>query len=145
MVPGVDGVNVLASRLCQQLVNQALGNAVDAAHRGHNPYLVAHAHVAVLAAIALKGSVLVFNAKFLVDRIVCVLERTAEIGLEVVLVHPVARLQVAARMADGVAVLDDVLALLDVAQQHLVACRHVLGQYDTFAANLNDVAFFLLD
>ena len=46
-------------------------------------------------------------------------------------------------MADGIAILDDVLALLDVAEQYLMARRHVLGKHDTFATNLDDVALFL--
>ena len=76
VVPGVDGVDVLAACLFAQLLGQAFGNAVDAAHGGHNPYLIAHAHVAVLAAITLKGAVLFFDIKSLVYRVIRIFKRS---------------------------------------------------------------------
>ena len=47
-------------------------------------------------------------------------------------------------MADGVAVLDDVFAFGNVADQYLVASGRVLVQYDAMAIHADDVTLLLL-
>ena len=117
--------------------------AVDASQSRHYPYLIAHTHVAILTHIALKGTVLVFDGKLLINRLVSIFERAGEVGLQVILVHPVASLQVFACMTNGIAILDDVLALLHIDNEHLVTGRCVLVQYDLFPVDLDDVALVL--
>ena len=143
MVPGPDGVNVTPASLHHQAVGEAFGNAVDAADGGHNPYFVAYADVAVLAHVTLKGSIFVFDGKLFVDRLIRVFERAAKIGLEIVLVDPVAGLQVLAGVTDGIAVLDDVFTFFDVGDEYFVTSRSVLVQCDLLAVELNDVALLL--
>ena len=69
-----------------------------------------------------------------------VFERAAEVGLEIVLVDPVAGLHVLTGMTDGVAVLDDVFAFFDVGDEYFVTCRSVLIQRDLLAVDGDDVA-----
>ena len=111
VVPGIDGIDgAVVSNFLSQLVGQSFGNAVDAAYRRYNPYFVTYAYITVLADVAPEGSVLDGNVKLLAHRLVRVLQRTAEVCLQVVFVHPVAGFHVLAGMADRVAVLDDVFA-----------------------------------
>ena len=127
-------------------MSQTLGNAVDATYSRHNPNLVAHAHVAVLADIALEGTALfldMVDVTLGVNGLVGIFQRTREVGLQVVLVHPVAGLHVLTGVADGVAVLDDVLTLFDVLDQHFMSCRGVLVHCDLLAVYLYDVALLL--
>ncbi len=146
MVPGPDGVDIFAASLRHELVGHALGNAVDAAYSGHNPYLVAHANVAVLAYIALEGTALVLDmidVALGVNGIVGIFQRTREVGLQVVLVHPVAGLHVLTGVTDWVAVLDDILTFFDVLDQYFMSCRGVLVHCDLLAVYLYDVALLL--
>ena len=61
MMPCPDGVDILAARLLTQLLCQTLSNTVDAAYSRHNPYLVTHTNIAVLAYVALEGALLVLD------------------------------------------------------------------------------------
>ena len=144
-MPGIHAVDALAARLLAQLLGDSLGYAVDASHSGHNPHLIANAYFAILANVALECTILFLDVKRLVYRIVCIFERASQIRLQIIFVHPFAGLQVATGMADGVAVLDDVLALLHIAEQHFMASRHVLGQYDALTSGFNHVAFLFLN
>ena len=125
-MPGVDGVDALAACLLAQEVDQSLGNAVDAAYCGYNPNLVANTDIAVLAAIAHERAILALDAQFLVDGMISVVQRSREISLQIVFVHPIAGFQILTGMADGIAVLDDVLTLLHVLDEYLVSCRCIL-------------------
>ena len=126
-----------------ELVSQSFGNAVDAAYGRHNPYLVTHTHLTVLADIALEGTVLLFDVECFINRLVGVFQCAGEIGLEVVFVYPLSSLQVLEGMTNGVAVLDDVLTLLLVGDENFVSCRRVLQNGNLFAVNFNDVTLFL--
>lgn len=53
-----------------------------------------------------------------------VVQRTAEVRGDVIMVHQLAFMDVAGGMTDGVAVLDDVLADCDVAEGELMARRN---------------------
>ena len=77
VVPSPYGINTFFFSLFTKLFGQTLGSTVHTAHSGHNPYFVAHTNIAVLTDISLKGSLFVFNAKFLVYRLVCVFKRSA--------------------------------------------------------------------
>ena len=54
MMPGPDGVDIASTGFLHEAVGKVFGNAVDTADSGHNPYLVAHANIAILADITLK-------------------------------------------------------------------------------------------
>ena len=137
VVPGMHGVDALQAGLSLQRGCQTLGDAVDTAHGGHNPHLVAYAHLAVLAHISVEGEVVVGNVEFFIHRLVFVGQRAREVGLQVVLVHPFAGLEVVHGMSDGVAIFDDVFALGCVVDEHLVPGRCVLCQGDVFSVNVD--------
>ena len=146
MVPCPDAVNILAASLFAQLLCHTLGNAVDAPNGGHNPYLVAYADIAVLAYVTLKSPLLVLDVVDValgVHRLIGILQRSAEVRLEVVLVHPVAGLHVLTGVSDGVTILDNVLTLLDILDEYFVACGSVLVQDYLLAIDVNHFAFLL--
>ena len=143
VVPGIDAVNILAFCLFAQLLGQSLGNAVDTANGGYNPYLVANTHVAILADIALECAMVVLDIEFLADRLVGIFEGAGKVGLQIVLVDPLATFHVFDGVTNGIAILDDALACFHVAQQYLVACRHVLGKDHALVAGLNHITSFL--
>ena len=143
MVPGIDAVDTLTARFQTQLGSQLLSNAVDAAHGGHYPYLVAHANVAVLTNVSPKATVLIWYVKFLVYRLVSVFKSTAEVSLQVVLVYPVSCLHVLTGVAYGVAILNNVFTLFDVFDEHFVAGRGVLVDGYLQTIDLNEFTFFL--
>ena len=58
--------------------------------------------------------------------------------MDIVGVHPGTRLGVGGGVADGEAVLDDVLAVLDGLDSHLVALRDVLQSCDGKAVHLDE-------
>ena len=128
VVPGMHGVDALASGLCLEGGSQAFGDAVHASHSRHYPYLVADAHLAVLAHISVEGLALMGYCQRLVHGMVFVGQRAREVGLQVVLVHPFSGLQVMHGMSDRIAVFDDVVASGGVSDEHFVTHRCVLPQ-----------------
>ena len=114
MMPCVDAVNTLTACFLAKLCSQAFSDAIHTADGRHNPYFVAHADVAISTLVGFERTILVGYAKFFVDRFVLVFQRTAEVGLQVVFVHPVACLHGLTGMTDRVAVFDDVVTLLNI-------------------------------
>ena len=114
MVPSPNGIDVTFASLLSELLGESLGNTIDTANSRYNPYLVAYTDIAILADISFEGALLVLDGQWLVDGLVGVFEGSAEVGLQVVLVDPVAGFQVLTCMTDGIAVFDDVFALTDV-------------------------------
>ena len=137
MVPSVNVVDTLHLSLFLQTLYQFLSYAVHTSHGRHNPYLVAHTNFAILTLVSLKGSVFLGYVKFLVYRVICVIESAREISLQVVLVYPCASLQVSLCVTYRVSVFDDVLALFLVSEQHLVTCWCVLEQCYILAVNVD--------
>ena len=76
MMPGIDRVDALFACFFLQLINETLGNAVYTTYGRHNPYLIAHAYIAILTDITFKGTFFVFNLKRLVYRIIRIFECT---------------------------------------------------------------------
>ena len=142
-MPGVDVIHTLLMRFALQLFHEPFGDAIHAADGRHHPDLITHTDVAVLTNITLKGAVLFLNAKFLVYRIVCVFECAGQIGLQVVLVHPVAGLQILTGVTDGIAIFDDVFSLFHVLDQYLVTCWCVLFDGNLLTVHLDNLSFFL--
>ena len=140
MVPGVDGVNALATCFLLQKLNELLGNTVNATYGWNHPNLVTCSHFAVLAHVTLEGSALVGDVQLLFHRIVGIFQSAGKIGLEIVLVNPLALLQVFLGVTDRVAVLDDVLSFGSIVDEHLVTGRSILQKSDGLAIYLNSLA-----
>ena len=136
----MDGVDALAACLLLEQFYQSFCHAIHAAYCRHHPYLVSYAHLAVLANVAFEGAVLVGDAKFFVHRVVGILQGTCEIGLQIVLVHPFASLQVYLCMTDRIAVFQDVGTCWCVLDEHLVSGRSILQQGDGLAIHLDSLA-----
>ena len=126
-----EGVQPLDAAGDQILIflHQGLGAVVDAAHGGDDPDLVAHGGPAVGAAVAPTGFRLHRGGRGQFGGI-GVLDLAGKVGLDVVGVHPGAGGGVGGGMADGKAVLDDVLPRPDGPDGHLVALGDVLGGGD---------------
>ena len=75
-MPGIDGVDAFFMCFLFQFLDESLCDTVHTAYGGNDPHLITHTNVAVLTHIALKGSALFLDAKFFVDRVICVFERT---------------------------------------------------------------------
>ena len=136
----MNGVNAFAVGFLFQLCHQLFGNAVYAAHCGHNPYFVSYAHFAVGSTVATEGASFVGNVECGVNGLVGIFESSCKVGLEGVFVHPFALRHVFACMADGIAVLDDVFSLRCVNDEHLVASWHVLLNGDGVSVHVDGFA-----
>ena len=139
MMPGIDGVDAFFACLFLQFTHQSFSNAIHTADGGYDPYLITHTHITVLTDIALERAVLLLDAKFFVYGVIGVFKGTGEIRLQIVLIHPVACLQVGFGMTDGIAILDDVSTLGGILDQDLVPCWRVLVDGNLQSVNLNDV------
>ena len=140
MVPCVDGVDSLAVGLLLQEFNKLLCDSVHAAHSRDHPDFVSYTYFAVLANESLEGAVLLCDAQLLVYRVVGVLQSSCKIGLEIILVHPFALLQVLLGVADWITVLDDVLSFGSIVDEHLMSSRSILQQGDGLTIYLNHFA-----
>ena len=124
-----EGVQALDGAGDQILIvgNDLLGDVVDAAHGGDDPDLIADGGTAVLAAEAHKGLRLdLGQGSQIRGGVVAVLYLTGQVGVHVVGVHPAAGSGICGGVANGKAVLDHVLTVLDGLHGHLVALRNVL-------------------
>ena len=72
--------------------------------------------------------------------VVAVLHLTGKVGVDIVGVHPGARLGIGGGMADGEAVFDDVLAVLDGLHGHFMALGYILQRGDGKAVYLHQSA-----
>ena len=116
-----------------------LGDVVDTADGGDDPDLVADGGAAILAAEAHEGLGLHLGQRGQIGGgVIAVFHLTGEVGVDIVGVHPGTRLGVGGGVADGEAVLDDVLAVLDGLDGHLVALRDVLQRGDGKAVHLDE-------
>ena len=141
MVPGIDGIDTFLSCLFLQLTDQPFGNAIHTAYGWYDPYLITHTHITVLTDIAFEGAVLLRDAQFFIYGVVCVFEGTREIRLQIVLIHPVASLQIFLGMANGITIFDDVSTLGRIFDQNLMTCWCVLVDGNFLSVDLNDVSF----
>ena len=142
-MPGMDGINAVFMCLFLQLLYQSFGNAVDATYGRHNPNLITYTYIAILSYIALKGAVFFFYVKFLVYRLIRVFKCAREVGLQIVLIHPVASLQVFLCMTNRIAVFYDICTLRGIFYKYLVPSGRVLVQDNLTAIHLNDGSFLL--
>ena len=125
-MPGIDSIHTLLVGFFLQLLNQTFGNTIHTTNGGHNPNLITDTHVAILTYIALKATVVVFDIKLLVYRIICILESTSQIGLQIILVHPISGFHILHGMSDGIAIFDNVGTSCHVLYQYLMACWCIL-------------------
>jgi len=124
MGEGVQAVDRTSDKVLV-IAHEGFSAVVDAADRGDDPDLVADGGAAVLAAVA-HESLRCSRGQGVHIGMVAVLDLTGEVGLDVVGVHPGAGHGVGGGMADGEAVLDDVFALFDGGNGHLVALGDIL-------------------
>ena len=142
IVVGIDPhvVEVRAVALGLDPLGDGLGLAVDAPDRRHDPQLVADAHRVVLAEVTHDLDV----ALRIVDVVdlgrIGILQVVAEVGFEVVGMDPGTGDHGLGGVADGITVLDDILALGDVAQSELVTAGDGLAQGDAHAVDVERFA-----
>ena len=138
-----EGVQTLDGAGDQILIvgNHLLGDIVHAAHGGDDPDLVADGGAAVLTAEAHKGLRLDLRQRSQIrGGVIAVLHLAGQVGVHVVGVHPGAGGGVCSGMTDGEAVLDDVLAVLNGLDCHLVTLRDILQCGDGKAVHLHQRA-----
>ena len=138
---------VHGSQLCQHV-----RRVVGAGDRGNNPDLVAHPHRAVFAAVAFErwsrgGGRRARRGRcsrrprlsrpHAVGWAVLVFQRALQVGAHIVGVHPGACGYPLCGASDGIAVLDHVLARLQVGQSHLVPPWYGLRSRAAAARKLN--------
>ena len=118
-----------------------LGDVVDTADGGDDPDLVADGGAAILAAEAHKGlRSRLGQGSQIGGGVVAVLHLTGKVGVDIVGVHPGARLGIGGGVADGEAVFDDVLAVLDGLHGHFMALGNILQRSDGKAVYLHQSA-----
>jgi hypothetical protein len=101
---------------CTSKRRKLLRNLIYATNGVYDPNLVADANVAILANIAHKVALLCRALGFVEARLIGVLKVAGEICLYIMCMHVLACLNVAGSITDGIAVLDDILTLLDIAE-----------------------------
>ncbi len=122
------------------------GNIVDAAHGGDNPYLVAHAHLAVGTVEAHEGHVAGFlpgGFRLRNHRLIGILQQIPQSSPYIVGVNPRACLYRLFCVADAVAVFDDLSSLGDIADRHLMTCGNLLKSRYLFLTALDPDAYGL--
>ena len=138
---GYDGVHALPSvRFPAQPFRQLVGDAVHAAHRWDNPYLVPYACVAVLAPVSLESQVFFGDVERYCHGVVRIVQQSRQICLDFFLANPASLRHVLVDVSDGVAVFDYVFPFLEVFERHLMAGRHVRFQRDAPSVHLNFVS-----
>ena len=84
MMPGVNGDSLTPDPFPTgegrgkraHFLSQFLCNAVDTAHGGYYPQLIAHTYKTVLAAVSHEGAALLFDAQLFIYRLIGVFERS---------------------------------------------------------------------
>ena len=133
-------VEVRTVALALHALRDGLRLPVDTPHRGHDPQFVADAHRAVAAQVTHHPHVAPRKVHVVGLRGVAVFKVVAQVGFQVVGVDPPALRHVLRGMADGIAVLHDVLARGDVAQGELMAARNVLAKRHGDALDIERLA-----
>ena len=111
-----------------------LADAVHAPYGGNDPYLVADTHLAVGAAETAETALLRRLGNLYEGGGVAIVQQTLEIGLDTTVVDHRACLRRAGDVADGKAVLDDILPLGEVVQDNLMPSGYVgLEAYPFYA------------
>ena len=102
-------------------------DGVHAADSRDDPGLVADADAAVLAQIAVKriGFIELHLRVMCLCRLILVVQQVTELALDVVRVHPRARLDIFLGRADGEAVFHDILAFFDGLDGHFMPGRDI--------------------
>ena len=65
-----------------------------------------------------------------------VVEQTGKVGTDILLVDPCTGFDCLARMTDGIAVLDDILALGEILQGNLMPCGNVFEKRNCLSVNI---------
>ena len=142
VIMGIDPhvVEVRTIALGLDALGDGLRLPVDAPDRGDDPQLVADAHRTVLAEVTHDLGVALGITDLVDLGRIGVLQVVAEVGFEVVGMNPRTGRNRLGSVADGITVLDDVLALGDVAQGELMTAGDGLAQGDLHAVDVERLA-----
>ena len=130
--------DIVRTGLLTQTLCTFLDDTIDATYGRDDPYFVTDTDLSVFAAVTHESTFLIGDIEHHLFRMILVLEQTSQVGLDVILVHPTAGFLCLAGMADGEAVLDDVLAFSEVFDSYLVSGRHIFQYGDLLAVHLNN-------
>ncbi|SUI44814.1 Uncharacterised protein [Serratia marcescens] len=137
MAEQVNAVDPVRLRLLQKALLDLTGDAVDAADGRHDPQLVADPHFAAGPSVQLHLAIRRLRRQRRELRLVTVAVQIAQVGFDVLRMNVLPRRNGRERMADRLAVFDDVFALGDRAERKFVPARHRLRQLDDRAFQLN--------
>ena len=139
----VDAFDLVATKCGTSLFDNLLDDAVDTSYCRDDPYLVADAYLTIGTYIALEGELftcwLIFLQSLDVD--VAVVKRAGKVGLDILVIEIGTLLDGVTSMADGEAVLDDVLAFGKVLECALVTCGNVGNKGNLLTVNIDNCAF----
>ena len=124
---GYDGVHGahLAGHFLAETAGDRLTDPVHASHRGNDPDLVAHAHLAVLPDEAAEGAALPCRRDIRRNRIPGIVQQPFQVGFDAGMVHRRTGRDIPGHVTDGRAVFDDVLPFLQILQQDFVSAGKV--------------------
>ena len=117
-------------------------DTVYTTHGGDNPYLVTDTYITVFAAVSFERQVFLRDIEVYADRIVGVIQQSGKVCLYLGFIDPASLFHGSHGMADGVTILDDILALGEIFQCHLMAGRHVFLQRDGMTVYRDGLACF---
>ena len=131
MGEGKDAVTSAGETLLSSLLNQANGG-VHAGNRGNNPQLVSGSHPAICSAVAQEGISSSDNPgrPLVALGLVAVGQLAGQVGVHIVHMNPVARLDGLCGMANHRAILYNVLSRSNGPQGHLVPEGDILPQHN---------------
>ena len=139
----VDAFNLVTTKGCTSLFDDLLDDAVDTTYGRDDPDFVADAYLAIRTHIALEGELftrwLIFLQSLDVD--VAVVKRAGKVGLDILVIEIGTLLDGVTSMADGEAVLDDVLAFGKVLECALVTCGNVGNKGNLLTVNIDNCTF----
>ena len=124
---GYDGIHRthLAGHFLPETAGDGLADPVHASHRGDDPDLVAHAHLAVLTDEAAEGAALPCRRNIRRNRIPGIVQQAFQVGFDTGMVYRRTGRDVPGHVTDGGTVFDDVLPFPQIFQQDFVSAGKV--------------------
>lgn len=139
----VDAFNLVTTKGSTSLFDNLFDDTVDATYGRDDPDLVADAYLAIGTNIALEGELLTRWFIFLqsLDVDVAVVKRSGKVGLDILVIEIGTLLDGVTSMANGEAVLDDVLTFGKVLECALVTCGYVGNKGNLLTVNIDNCTF----
>ena len=123
-------IHSFAAGFPTQTFGQLVDDTIHAAYGRYNPHLVANSHFAIFTAITFECQVFVWNIQRNACRIVCIIQQSSQICLDIILIHPIPLFLSRACMTDRVPIFNDVFAFCKVFQCKFMSGGHFLTQSD---------------